>query len=123
VKLVRIAVVVAAIGLVGGQLAGAQASLPNSVCRGEDVVTIRSADLKTDRSRSTDLYRVVTSKLYISSDGRDEYFYGDVRQVEPGRYTSGHKTIIFEGPGFRRATVIHTDELETRVLKLRCTAS
>ncbi len=60
-------------------------------------------------------------KLFISSEGREEYFYNDVRQNEPGRHTSAHKTIIFDGRGFKNATVVHTDEVETRVLKLRCT--
>ena len=102
-------------------VAAAQFSIPNSVCRGEDAVTVRNTDLKTAPNRSTDLYRFVGGKLFISSEGRAEYFYNDVRQNEPGRYTSAHKTIIFDGPGFKNATVVHIDEVETRVLKLRCT--
>ena len=86
-------------------------------------MTIRNTDLKTDRYRSTDLYRFAGGKLFISSEGREEYFYNDVRQNEPGRYTSAHKTVIFDGPRFKNATVVHTDEVETRVLKVRCTAS
>jgi hypothetical protein len=93
------------------------------VCRGEEVVSIRNIDLKTDRFRSTDLYRFAASKLYVSSEGRNEYFYNDVRQVEAGRYASGHKTIILDKASFSAATVIHTDEIETRVLRLRCVAN
>ena len=52
---------------------------------------------------------------------REEYLYNDVRQIEPGRYTSAYKTIIFDGQSLRSATAVHTDQIETRVLKLRCT--
>ena len=38
-----------------GVVAAAQSSIPNSVCRGDDAVTVRNTDLKTDRNRSTDL--------------------------------------------------------------------
>ena len=93
------------------------------MCRGEDIVSVRHSDLKTDRFRSTNLYRFAAGKLYISSEGRNEYFYNDVRQLEAGRYISAHKTIVFEKLGSKTATVIHTDEIETRVLMLRCTAS
>ena len=65
----------------------------------------------------------VGGKLSISSEGRDEYFYNDVRETEPGRYTSAYKTMIFDGPGFKSATAVHTDQVKTRVLKLRCTPS
>ena len=119
----RTAVVIAALCIADGRVSGAQASIPNSVCRGEDIVSVRNTDLKTDRSRSSDLYRFVAGKLYVSSEGRDEYFYNDVRETEPGRYTSAHKTIIFDGPGFKSATAVHIDGVETRVLKLRCTAN
>ncbi len=86
-------------------------------------MSIRNIDLKTDRLRSTDLYRFAAGKLYISSEARDEYLYNDVRQVELGRYTSGNKTIVFDKAGFGAVTAVHTDEIETRVLRLRCTAS
>lgn len=86
-------------------------------------MSVRNTDLKTDRYRSTDLYRFADGRLYISAEDREEYFYNDVRQNEPGRYTAAHKTIVFDGPGFSRATAAHIDEFETRVLKLRCTAS
>lgn|GEM_PF-6744064 len=122
-RIARAATVLGVLCIAGGRVGGAQATIPNSVCRGEEVVSIRNVDLKTDRFRSSDLYRFAAGKLYISSEGRDEYFYNDVRQTEPGRYTSAHKTIVFDGPGFKSATVVHTDEVETRVLKLRCTAS
>jgi hypothetical protein len=122
-RIERVAVVIAAACLAGGRVSDAQGGVPNLVCRGEDIVSVRNIDLKTDRSRSSDLYRFVGGKLYISSQGRDEYFYNDVRESEPGRYTSAHKTIIFDGPGFKSATAVHVDGIETRVLKLRCTAS
>ena len=109
--------------MTGGRVSGAPASVPNSVCRGEDIVSIRNTDLKTDHYRSTDIYRFAGGKLNISSKGRDEYFDNDVQQNEPSRFTSAHKTIVFDGSGFKNATAVHTDEVETRVLKLRCTAS
>ena len=122
-RMARMVALIAALCMGGSRVSGVQATIPNSVCRGEDVVSIRNTDLKIDRYRSSDLYRFVGGKLYISSEGREEYLYNDVRQSEPSRYTSAHKIIIFDGPGFKSATTVHTDEVETRVLKLRCTAS
>lgn len=115
-----IAVVVAMTFVAAGTARGRQSTVPNSVCRGEDIVSVRNVDLKTERYRSTDLYRFRAGKLYISSDGREEYFYNDVNQVGPGRFASAHKTIVFDKPGSNSATVIHSDEIETRVLRLRC---
>jgi hypothetical protein len=71
-RMARMAAVIAALCIGGGRVSGVQATIPNSVCRGEDVVSIRNTDLKTDRYRSSDLYRFVGGKLYISSEGREE---------------------------------------------------
>ena len=116
------AAVIAVLGMSGG-VSGEQAGIPNSVCRGEDVVIVRNADLKPERYRTTDLYRFADGKLYISSAEREEYLYNDVRETEPGRYTSAHMTIIFHGKEFKNATAVHMDEIQTRVLKLRCVAN
>jgi hypothetical protein len=116
------AAVIAVLGMSDG-VSGDQAGIPNSVCRGEDVVIIRNADLKPERYRTTDLYRFAGGNLYISSASREEYLYNEVRETEPGRYTSAHMTIIFHGTDFKNATAVHMDEIQTRVLKLRCVAN
>lgn len=122
-RIVTAATMLILLSTTGGSVRGAQANIPDSVCRADETVSIRNTDLKTDRFLASDLYRFTGNKLYISSEGRAEYFYNDVRQAEPGRYTSAHKTIVFDRREFKSAVVIHTDSVETRVLRLRCSAS
>ncbi|HLF09541.1 MAG TPA: hypothetical protein VI789_09395, partial [Dehalococcoidia bacterium] len=89
-------------------VAQAQA-IPDLVCRGDEVVSIDHSRLTTSKYASTDIYRFSGGKLYISSKEREEYLYSDVREVEPGRYTSAHKTIHFGVVGdqrFRNATAV-----------------
>ena len=122
-RIVTAATVLILLATTGGSVRGDQTNIPESVCRADETVSIRNTDLKTGRFLSSDLYRFTGNRLYISSEGRAEYFYNDVRQVELGRYSSAHKTIVFERGEFKRAVVIHTDSVETRVLRLRCTAN
>ena len=110
--------------LLAGPVATGAEGLPNLLCRGDQVVDIDHSRLTTTKYASTALYRFTNGKLYISSKDRDEYLYNDVREVEPGRYVSAHKTIYFRlgGDGrFKLATVVHTNEAQTSVLSLQCT--
>jgi hypothetical protein len=121
-KIVPIAVAVIASLLSPPEHALAQ-SMPDLICRGTQKVYIRHFDLTTSTFPTTDVYRFAAGKLYRSSSDREEYLYGAVNQVEPGRYVSGHKTIHFAGYGtdFRNAIAVHTNESDTEVLNLRCT--
>ncbi len=98
------------------------AAMPNLVCRGEGTVLVLYADLRTDRYVSTELYRFVDGKLYISDEDVDEYFYNDVQTVDSVRYTSGHMTFIVAlgGGSFEKMTMVIAGQYDTRVLQLRC---
>jgi hypothetical protein len=105
-----------------GQVTG-RIAVPDLACRGENEVAVGLRNLQVASHASSDLYRFAGGRLYLSSGTRDEYFYNEVREVEPFRYVAGHKTIMFDDPQFRMATAVHVDERETRVLRLRCVGS
>ena len=45
---------------------------------------------------STDVFRVANGKLYHRWSGREEYFYNDIKEVELGRYASGHMMFVLD---------------------------
>ena len=99
-------------------------TIPDLVCRVNEAVSIDHTRMAPSKYAGTEIYRFADGKLYLSSKEREEYVYGDVREGEPGRYSSGHKTIHFglAGAGrFRSATAIHTNSTETTVKSLSCT--
>ena len=106
-----------------GAAGGAHPSVPDLVCRADSTSMTVHVSLRTVTHISTDMYRFRRSKLYLSSADREEYFYGDVAQVDPLRFTSGYKTILFSDSTFRRAIVVHVDDVATRILRVRCVAA
>ncbi len=111
------------LGLAGTGSASAE-GVPDLVCRANEVVSVDHSRMSPSKYAGTEIYRFAGGKLYISSKEREEYVYGDVRQVEPGRYSSSHKVIHFglAGAGrFRSATAVHTNSTETTVQSLSCT--
>ena len=98
----------------------AATTLPDLVCKVSSGVRLAHGDFTPQPYLSQDIYAISRGKLYLWPKDRDEYFYGDIRQVEPQRYETGHKTIIFEGKGFTTAVTVHIGTVETRILKLRC---
>jgi hypothetical protein len=72
--------------------------------------------------KSQTIYRFKSGSLYVTPTGRSEYLYNKVAEVEPMRYTSGHKVIQFEGnaSAFHTAVFVHTYRDEVRVSRATC---
>ena len=93
---------------------------PDLVCTSEKFISISNLNLSSGISASNSLYRFSHGSLYLSSESREEYLYGEVEEVEYLRYVTGNKTIIFEDSSFLRAVSSHFDKPETTVMNLRC---
>ena len=96
------------------------ASVPDLLCQELKVVlvnpvTLRSTELKDTRT----LYRFKAGDLFLSTPDRSEYRYNNVQQQEPLRYSSGHKTLLFEAD-FRRGTFVHVYTDEVRISHVSC---
>ena len=81
-----------------------------------DPVSLRARDVHESRTLS----RFASGNLFLSSPDRAEYLYGNVSQQEPLRFTSGHKTFLFDSPEHRRATFVHVYTDEVRVSHASC---
>ena len=93
---------------------------PDIVCSSESEVTVFNANLDNHSLEIETLYRFSNGSLYLSTESREEYLYGELEETEYLRYVTGHKTIIFDDSSFLKAVSSHFDKLETRVTKLRC---
>jgi len=96
------------------------APLPELVCQELRVIQIDPKSLLTREYDSRTLYRFKAGSLYLSSPERAEYLYNKVREVEPLRYVSGHKTIQFESSDFRTMILVHSYLDEVRVSRAAC---
>ena len=96
------------------------ASVPDLICRELRVVLVNPGTLRTTELKDTrTLYRFKAGDLYLSTPDRSEYRYNKVEQQEPSRYSSGHKTLLFEAD-FRRGTFVHVYTDEIRVSQVSC---
>lgn len=97
-------------------------AIPDLICREAHLVQVNSKSLQTQVSESSTDYRFKSGKLYLAPQDRAEYLYNEVVEVEPMRYTSGHKIIQFEAIGteFRNALLVHAHRDEVRVFKASC---
>ena len=90
------------------------------MCQTIESIRIVHADaLPEERVDDWTIYRITDDKLYLSQTDRPEYFYQDLVYVEPNRFSSGFKTILFSS-NFERAVDVHTDAIETQVRRLHC---
>jgi hypothetical protein len=95
----------------------ATAAVPNMVCRAEGP-TVTGPPLQ--QYEVTDVFRVANGKLYHRFSGRDEYLYNDIREVEPGRYVSGHMVFLIDN---LRGYVVIAAPTDWRVVYLDCKRS
>lgn len=99
------------------------AAIPDLVCRELRVVRVDPRSLQSQMSESHSLYRFKSGNLYLSSPDRAEHLYNTVVEVEPMRYTSGHKTLQFESADSRTAIFVHSYRDEVRVSRANCTTA
>ena len=96
--------------------------IPNLVCTESRIVNVDPRSLKVQESESRTSYRFKNSNLYLKPSDQQEYLYNMVVEVELLRYTTGHKTVQFEGNAseFKSAVVVHSYGDEVRVSRLTC---
>ena len=96
--------------------------VPDLVCRETRLIFIDPKSLGVQEQEGQTIYRFKAGSLYITPTDRSEYLYNKVSEVEPMRYTSGHKVIQFESNGatFQTAVLVHTYLDEVRVSRATC---
>ena len=96
--------------------------VPDLVCRETHFVFVDPKSLGVQEQGSQTIYRFKSGSLYITPTDRSEYLYNKVSEVEPMRYTSGHKVIQFESDGsnFHTAILVHAYRDEVRVSRATC---
>jgi hypothetical protein len=99
------------------------AAMPELECHADEQARIDPITLDVDHGDVGDVYRIKGGNLFITTPGRDEYIYNNVVEVEPGRFVSGHKTLLLTArsadPG-RKLLVLHFHELDIRVTRFFC---
>jgi hypothetical protein len=98
------------------------AAMPELECHADEQTRIDPITLDADHSDVSDIYRIKGGNLFITTPGRAEYLYNNVVEVEPGRFVSGHKTLLTArtaDPG-RKLLVLHFHELDIRVTRFFC---
>jgi hypothetical protein len=99
------------------------AAMPELECHADEQTRIDPITLDADHSDVSDVHRIKGGNLFITTPGRAEYLYNNVVEVEPGRFVSGHKTLLLTArtadPG-RKLVVLHFHELDIRVTRFFC---
>ena len=115
-------VVILALGL---GLGSCSRDVPNMICKVERTVqgqmTAEGPTLDQIYD-ATDVFRVANGRLYHRYSGREEYFYSDIREVEPGRYVSGHMVFVMYENNKLRGYVVIAGPPVWRVSYLDCTS-
>ena len=99
------------------------AAIPDLECHADEQTRIDSITLDADHSDVSDIYRIKGGNLFITTSGRAEYLYTEIVEVEPGRFVSGHKTLLLTArtaDAGRRMLVLHFHELDIRVTRFFC---
>ena len=99
------------------------AAMPELECHADEQTRIDPITLDADHSDVSDVYRIRGGHLFITTPGAAEYLYNSVVEVEPGRFVSGHKTLLLTArtadPG-RKLLVLHVHDLDIRVTRFFC---
>ena len=99
------------------------AAMPELECHADEQTRIDPITLDADHSDVSDVYRIRGGHLFITTPGGAEYLYNNVVEVEPGRFVSGHKTLLLiartADPG-RKLLVLHVHELDIRITRFFC---
>src|SRR5262245_36354238 len=107
--------VILALGLLAFPVTAASAGVQNMTCKAERTVVGPMGQ----PMESTDVFRVANGRLYHRWSGREEYFYNDIREVEFGRYVSGHMVFVMDDDN-RRGYVVIAGRPDWRVVYLDC---
>ena len=105
----------------------ARAAVPDMLCHLQRQTIVDPITLETAPSATREVYRFKDSELFISSAERPEYHYNKVLEVEPGKYVSGHKTLMLNSEPYRSGTsrllMFHSDAGDVRLAIYACLPS
>jgi hypothetical protein len=96
---------------------------PDLECYADEQARIDPITLDADHSDVSDVYRIQGGNLFITTPGQAEYIYDKVVETEPGRFVSGHKTMLLSARTAdlgRKLLVLHFYELDIRVTRFFC---
>ena len=82
-----------ALALLAFSVTEATAGVPNMTCKAEGTAV---GGPPLHQYEATDVFRVANGKLYHRWSGREEYFYNDIKEVDLGRYVSGHMVFVLD---------------------------
>jgi hypothetical protein len=103
------------LGLLAFSVMACTGDVPNMTCKAERTV---EGPMGQPRE-TTDVFRVANGRLYHRWSGREEYFYNDIREVENGRYVSGHMVFVMDNDKLRGYVVLAGPQ-DWRVTYLDC---
>lgn len=99
--------------------APAWAAVPDLLCSEPALVAVSPKNLKAQKMSGHTTFKFKNAKLYLTSADREEYLYNEVREEEPWRFTSGHKTIFID-KDLSGGVVVHADSLDIRISRIKC---
>jgi hypothetical protein len=111
--------IILALGLLAFPVTACTAGVPNMTCKAERTVMMLGPTEQPLEYKPTDVFRVANGRLYHRWSGREEYFYNDIREVEFGRYVSGHMVFVMDYDKLRGYVVIAARP-DWRVVYLDC---
>jgi hypothetical protein len=91
--------VILALALLAFPVTAATAGVPNMTCRakGPGVTGMQDGPrLLQSSDDASHVFRIANGKVSIRHSSRDEYFYNDIKEVELGRYVSGHMVFVLD---------------------------
>lgn len=91
------------------------AAVPNMTCKAERGV----AGPEGRAQEVTDIFRVTDGRLYHGWNGRAEYFYNHIVEVEFRRYASGHMLVVLNDE-LTRGYVVIAGTYDWRVAYISC---
>jgi len=91
-------------------------------CKLDHELSVLPKNLAAKNTRPTATHRISGDSVFINDPSRPngEYPYGKLVSTEPGRYSVGHKTYIFDDPARSRGMVVDVSADEVRIAKLTC---
>ncbi len=103
-----------------------KAAIPDMVCHLRLETQLDPQTLQGKQAEPREVYRIKDGEPFISRPERGEYRYGKLIEVEPNRFVSGHKTLIFvpitTQPKAGRMLMFHADAIDIRVAEFSCPA-
>ncbi len=115
--------IVAILTLVVFPIAAPLAAASDMTCKASTSVGGPAAASEVpQRTAVSDVFRVSAGRLFHSWRGRDEYTYGHITEVGPGRYAAGHMMFVMAEGGGRRGYVVIAAPTDWRIVYVECRA-